>query len=360
MGRIAFYAPLKSPNHPVPSGERELARNLMQALTLDGVAPILASEFRSFDKHGDTSKQAALLAEATQEAQRLIARGRTEGWRAWLTYHSYYKAPDLLGPTVAQALGIPYLLVEATLASKRLGGPWDAFERKAMEGCKAADVVFCFTERDAVALRAHLEPTQIKSLPPFLPMETLPEQSAPVAPTILMVAMMRAGDKLASFRIAAETLLYMPVDTPWHVEIAGDGPKRDEVTKLMAPFGKRVRFLGQLDREEIAQAYTRASVFLWPGVNEAFGVVYLEAQARGIPVVAEDRPGVNEVVETGGLVPPEHPQALAQQLSRLLGDAEHHKARSGAARTFIEACHLLPAARDRIWGALHPLMKERS
>jgi hypothetical protein len=36
----------------------------------------------------------------------------------------YYKAPDWLGPRIAKALGIPYVLAEATHAPKRAGGPW--------------------------------------------------------------------------------------------------------------------------------------------------------------------------------------------------------------------------------------------
>ena len=46
--------------------------------------------------------------------------------RAWLTYHAYHKSPDWLGPAVADALGIPYLLVEASFAPKQAGGPWRA------------------------------------------------------------------------------------------------------------------------------------------------------------------------------------------------------------------------------------------
>ncbi len=47
--RIAFYAPLKSPAHPVPSGDRRIARALLQALALGGHETMLVSSFRSFD-----------------------------------------------------------------------------------------------------------------------------------------------------------------------------------------------------------------------------------------------------------------------------------------------------------------------
>ncbi len=357
MGPIAFYAPLKSPHHPVPSGERQMARNLMQLLTRDGVAPTLVSELRSFDKHGDGAAQAALLAQAEVEIPALIALGLAEGWSLWATYHSYYKAPDLLGPAVSAALGIPYVSFEATRANKRLGGPWDAFEQKAQAACDAADVLFHFTGRDAVALRDHLKAgQQLVHLPPFLAQETLPAPAQPDSSTILVAGMMRKGDKLASYNIIAETLRHLTGDL--QVEIAGDGPCRAEVEMLMAPYGDRVRFLGQLDAEEMAQAYARARVFFWPGVNEAFGMVYLEAQAHGVPVVAQYRPGVRDVVAAEGLVVEPTPDALAAALLKVLNDEETHRQRAQAARDLVQHHHLLPAARQTVWEVLNPVMKE--
>ncbi len=361
MGPIAFYAPLKSPNHPVPSGERQIARNLITALQTDAVGRlhdvVLVSELRSFDKLGDAARQADLLQAAEREIAELITRGRREAWAGWVTYHNYYKAPDLLGPAVCRALGLPYVSIEATRASKRLGGPWDAFERQAAAACDAADVLFHFTDRDAVALRDHQRAGQrIVSLSPFLAQESLPKAAQPEAPTVLIAGMMRAGDKLASYEIAAQALADLP--GAWQVEIAGDGPKRAEVEALMAPFGARVRFLGQLDDVGMAVAYHRARVFLWPGVNEAFGMVYLEAQARGVPVVAQDRPGVNEVVDPAGLCPQNSPEALAQSLSAVLDVDATHARRVAAAQERMHARHLLGAARQTLWDVLGPMMKE--
>lgn len=356
MARIAFYAPLKSPNHAVPSGERAIARNLMQLLHQEDHAPVLVSELRSLDKRGEVDAQGALLAQAAAEQARLIAEGQREGWAAWVTYHSYYKAPDLLGPDVSRALGIPYVLIEATRASKRLGGPWDAFERNAVAAIEAADVIFSFTERDARALRANpVAGQQLVSLPPFLPQDALAVPVPSERPSILAAGMMRAGDKLASYDIVAQALAHLP-DAPWQLEIAGDGPMRAEVAALMAPFGARVTFLGQLDAAAMAAAYRRARVFFWPGVNEAFGMVYLEAQRFGVPVVAQDRPGVNEVVPPSGLHAPERPEALAQGLWEVLNDPNRHAVRAQEAQALIQARHLLPAARARVWGVLGPLM----
>ncbi|MEL7173698.1 MAG: hypothetical protein AAFN05_12140, partial [Pseudomonadota bacterium] len=57
---VAFYAPMKAPDHPVPSGDREIARHLFAALTAAGAQPVLASSLRVLDLKGDAAVQAQL------------------------------------------------------------------------------------------------------------------------------------------------------------------------------------------------------------------------------------------------------------------------------------------------------------
>ena len=85
-------------------------------------------------------KKQARLAEVLpiRECERLLA-----DWRAdpelplpelWLTYHLYYKAPDWLGPAVRAALGIPYVVAEASVAPKRAGGPLGQWSSRRQRG----------------------------------------------------------------------------------------------------------------------------------------------------------------------------------------------------------------------------------
>lgn len=350
--RLAFYAPLKAPDAPSPSGDRAMARALIAALERGGANVTLASTLRSRDGAGDADTQHRLIDAATREIARIIPLGQSMGWQAWITYHNYYKAPDLIGPAVARALDIPYLQIESSRARKRLNGPWARFASAAEAASDAADVIFYLTHRDAEALARDMPPAQrLFHLPPFLARETLPEPST-LAGAMLSVGMLRHGDKLASYRIIAETLAQLAPDG-WSLNIAGDGPARAEVAALMAPFGSAVTFLGQLDAPAMALTYQRASLLFWPGVNEAFGLAYLEAQAAGLPVVAQNRPGVRDVLAPAHFPPPDKGAApLAKQISSLLSQPDLRSRRSAQARDYVRTHHLLPAATRALFDGL--------
>ena len=124
--RIAFYAPLKAPDHPVPSGDRFIAGLLVRALERAGHEVVPASRLRAFDGAGDRDRQLRLARMGRAEARRLL-----DGWlgsprapRCWFTYHLYHKAPDWIGPRVSARLGIPYVVAEASYAPKQARGAW--------------------------------------------------------------------------------------------------------------------------------------------------------------------------------------------------------------------------------------------
>src|SRR5215207_1100614 len=121
---------MKAPDHPAPSGDRTMARLLLKALVKAGFRPELASALRSWDRAGDAAFQDEVRRSSGAEADRLVARWTDaragDRPRLWFTYHLYYKAPDWIGPPVADALRIPYVLAEASRAGKRARGAWAA------------------------------------------------------------------------------------------------------------------------------------------------------------------------------------------------------------------------------------------
>ena len=353
---VAFYAPLKSPNHPLPSGDRTMARLLMRALDRAGFPPHLASEVRTFDRHGNRDVQDNLRRQSLAEASRLIAQyealpeERRPG--LWFTYHVYYKAPDWIGPLVSRALNIPYVIAEGSRAAKRAGGPWSLGHDGAEEALDAADAILVMTARDRTALDRQRPPHQrLIDLPPFIDPEEWPKPAASRgngAPQLLTVAMMREGDKLASYRILADALERI-AHLPWTLDIVGDGEAKAAVASRFSAFGERVRLRGGIERRpDLAACYDAADLFVWPAVNEAYGMVLLEAQHFGCPVIAGAFGGVASVVkhgETGLLTPPGDAAAFADALSLCLRDRDKLRRMGSDARRFVsEERHLDRAA----------------
>ena len=101
------------------------------------------------------------------------------------------------------------------------------------------------------------------------------------------------------------------------LRIVGTGPELDRLTALA---GTGVTFLGWLDDSQIRDEYSRAAVALLPGIED-FGIVPLEAQACGRPVVALNEGGATETVidgVTGTLVSEASPEAFGRAIRATL------------------------------------------
>ena len=346
--KVAFYAPLKPPDHPNPSGDREMARAIWAALRYGGHEVTLASDFRSREGQGDAAQQERIIAAAAEARETALARADIQDADIWVTYHNYYKAPDLLGPQAARSLGIPYVQLESTRARKRLNGPWANFAAQAEAASEAAAAIFYFTDHDGVALQNYAPLGQkLEHLRPFLNTTELPALG-PRDGSLIAVGMMRPGDKVASYTLIKQALERLPTSLDWHLTVIGDGEARTQVQAMFTPFGKQVTFVGALPKPEVARHMSAARALIWPGVNEAFGMVYLEAQAVGLPIIAQDRPGVRDVVH-GALVPVEDgAQGLADKVVHLFSNADAARNAGDAARAAIGNRHLLPAAARRL------------
>lgn len=344
---VAFYAPLKSPNHPVPSGDRLMARLLIRALERAGHRVSLVSELRAFlPDPQDAAAFRALEAAAGAERGRIAADWAKIRPDVFFCYHPYYKSPDLIGPVLAAEAGIPWVSAEASLSARRDHGIWAQTQSTMRAALAGAGTNLCLTQRDMAGLRDMLPEARLVHLPPFLDLEDLP---APARGSgLVTVAMMRRGDKLDSYRDLAATLARVPGSTPWHLTVVGDGPARAEVRALFAGIDPgRIDWRGALAPEAVTAVLQQSAIYLWPGCGEAYGLAYLEAQAVGLPVVAWDTAGVPEVVEagvTGLLMPKGDHAALAAAITDLLADPERRCQMGVAARERVAARHAIGAA----------------
>lgn len=115
----------------------------------------------------------------------------------------------------------------------------------------------------------------------------------------------------------------------------GDGPERPQALELSQQLGvgERVSFLGSFPRIESILAVS--DLFLLPSEQESFGLAALEAMACGLPVVASNAGGISEVIRhgvTGYTHDIGDTTSMAASALRLLGDPEHYRALSAAAR----------------------------
>ncbi|MFD1910716.1 glycosyltransferase family 4 protein [Halodurantibacterium flavum] len=320
--KIAFYAPLKPPGHAVPSGDRAVARLLMDALTQAGHSVRLESDLRVYlpdasDHRGLERAEAAAVAERAR-----IAASWQKGQRPdlWFCYHPYYKSPDLLGPELCRQFDLPWASAEASLSRRRSNGIWGTTQAMVRSSVRAAAVNFAMTARDQAGILENEPSARIMRLRPFLDINREQSTATRTGPMVT-VAMMRDGDKMRSYTALAAALSLLPERIDWRLAVAGDGPQAEQVRKMF-PSG-RVDWLGQLTAEAVRQLLVRSSFFVWPGCAEAYGMAYLEAQAAGLPVVAWATAGVPEVVEhgTSGLLSKEGDLlSLARDVERLLTD----------------------------------------
>ncbi|MEL6234078.1 MAG: glycosyltransferase family 4 protein [Pseudomonadota bacterium] len=350
LRRIAFYAPLKPPDHPTPSGDRQIARLFLEALRRAGFEPVVASQLRLREPDGTPTAQAELSEAALAEADRLIGAWQSAPPQLWFTYHCYWKAPDLIGPRVSAALGIPYVIAEPSHTPSRLTGKWAGFAAQALSAILQADRLIVTKPRDMTALRRIASEGQIAPLPPFVDPGADPSpHRRGSALRLLTVGMMRPGDKLASYRALAEALAHL--DRPWSLTVVGDGPARGDVGAALAPFPD-IRFAGALGPDALRALYETHDVMLWPGNGEGIGMVYLEAQAAGCPALAAAHPGPAAVLATADLPAPGDARGFAKAALALARDPQARR----RARQFVTARHDLAAAATRLGAILTPLL----
>lgn len=331
---ISYYMPFKPPGHNNPSGDliigTELQKFLAEKHTIE-----LASTLRSRWIYWKPWN----LYLAKREQKRICNFLQTKPQDLWFTYHSYYKAPDIIGPACCRKLKIPYTIFQGIYSTKRKRKlktfPGFILNRRALE---AAKIVFTNKKADLINLKRLLSNERIYYIAPgvqpdqfcFDPdaRKVLREQwQTGDRRVVLTTAMLRPGVKTEGVKTVINSCAALREK---HKDILlvviGDGKNRD-VLELEAreKLGKHCLFLGKIPRLNLYHYYSAADLFAFPGIQESLGMVYLEAQSAGLPVAAYSDWGASEAVvnnSTGLLTPASHPEYFTNSIETLLNNQE--------------------------------------
>jgi phosphatidyl-myo-inositol dimannoside synthase len=350
--KICFYAPFKPLGHPNPSGDLIIATGLYDFLTKRGHEILIASDFRSrwiFWKPW-------LFFKIVQE--RLATRKRVRIFKPdiWLSYHCYYKSPDLLGPAICKSEKIPYTIFQGIYSTKRRRKlktvPGFYLNRHAL---LQADHLFTNRENDHKNLQRivpdkHLSYIKPGIFPNQFQFNTLAREKmrklwrVDNIPTILSAAMFRPDVKTEGLSWLIRSLATLATENiPFKLVIAGDGSERDTLKKLADDYlPEQVIFAGKIKREKMQDFYSGGDIFAFPGIRESLGMVFLEAQSCGLPVVAFKNGGIPEVVQQGTtalLTRPFAEKEFCAAIKQLLHNPRQRNSMGRAAADYVRTDH---------------------
>jgi glycosyltransferase involved in cell wall biosynthesis len=333
--KIAFYCPLKPMSSPVQSGEREIARGLHSFFVSRGADVFVLSEFNSLFFYQRPAGWLVWL----RDLFRAYRKARREDPDLYFTYHLFYKAPDPIGFLLAWWFNKPHFVFEARHYRwpKEWLRCWPGVLLTHAALSRAAGI-FATTTVDYAALRKLFPEQKLWNSPPSIDLTIFSrgEDEVRVATRaalgaadgdvlIMTVAMLRGDHKTEGVlfllrclgRLAQEGQAFRWV----HI---GDGECRahveEEARKIL---GRRATLLGSQEPAAVASWLQAGDIFAFPGLFEAFGLAYVEAQAVGLPVVAFRNCGIPDAVDDGGsafLTPVLDEDAYTEALRRLLVD----------------------------------------
>ena len=351
---IFFHTPFKPLDHPSPSGDLIIATELLAFLQRchHVVHPVPA--VRSRWLYWRPWIWPRLLA----DYRRVVESIRSRRPQIWMTYHSYYKAPDVMGPAVCRKAGLPYVIFQGIYATKRRRNikTWPGFVLN-QYALRRSNHVFTNKKTDWRNLRRIIPEQRLTYLKPGLVVSEFafnPKARENVrqawgigdAPAILTAAMFRQDVKTQGLLWLIRCLGHLRKTlSGFFLIIAGEGKEKSKIVRSAAKhLPGQHRFLGKIPREKMAEFYSAGEIFAFPGINESLGMVYLEAQSCGLPVVAFRNAGIPEVVihgKTGLLTDMLSKQQYLEALKRLLLDNELREEMGHNARRHIHAHHNL-------------------
>jgi glycosyltransferase involved in cell wall biosynthesis len=182
-------------------------------------------------------------------------------------------------------------------------------------------------------------------------------------PVILSTAMFRPGVKTEGLKwVMRACARLLERRHRFYLVIAGDGKERNQLHEFaQGRLPGRVRFVGEVHRDSLYRFYSAADVFVFPGIRESLGMVFLEAQSCALPVVAFRNGGIPEVVRdgaTGLLVTPYSLKDLTEAIEKLILSRELRSQMGQAGRHYVRSQHDLDKNYQKIESVIKDLIRD--
>lgn len=212
--------------------------------------------------------------------------------------------------------------------------------RLANLAARLTDVYACVSQDcRRVAVAEGVQATRLQTVRNGIDLERFPCAGPHDSGAAVLVARLSPEKDIGTLLRA--TALAVRSQPDFRLDIAGDGPDREKLVRLAAELGLggRVRFLGEV--RNIPALLAGARLFVLCSLTEGISLTLLEAMSSGLPVVATQVGGNPEVVvdsDTGILVPPGDPSALAQAMLAVFGNARRGSEMGRAGRERVQ-CH---------------------
>jgi phosphatidyl-myo-inositol dimannoside synthase len=232
-----------------------------------------------------------------------------------------------------------------------------------------ADRVVAISRFTSEQVAPWVRPGRLALLPPCVDTECYAPGLAAPGADLLVVGRLVRGEAYKGHDVLLRALAPLEARLGRRVSlrVVGDGPGRVELQTMAAAAGvaDRVDFAGRLPLPALVAAYRGCGAFVMPSrvqrrprglwTGEGFGIVYLEAQACGRPVVASSEGGAPDAVQpgvTGFLTDPRDPLAVAAAAAELLEQPERAAAMGLAGRRWVEENFSVDRFRQRLAGLL--------
>ena len=262
------------------------------------------------------AKPEALSEAAQRKAADLLWKKITaDGWRPDVI-HSHFGAGFL---PAAKREGIPWVFTEHSSDANH-DDISEKEKRREAAIYPRADRLVCVSSALARRIEAHtgIRPAVISNIAD-LEAFAVPERKERGRDVFRFVS---AGNLIRGKGFDVLIRAFARLESPAELTIIGDGPEEDSLRALAAEqgMGGSVTFTGRLSRREMAEIYGRSDAFVLASEAETFGVVFIEAMACGLPVIATRCGGPEDFVDdsNGLLVPVGDADAIASAMEEMI------------------------------------------